>query len=304
MNFGGKYRDLIAPDKLHVLSVSILVDKLTHSRGGVAANIAYNLSLLHDTSILLASIGSDGQEYLQTLTDRGIDTSYMHMSSLPTSTFTVLTDTEDNQVGGFYPGAMSDSNSLSLSRWEKSDAIVVVSAYDPATMKRIVKEAGTHKLRLVYDIGQQVSNVPETDLREGIDTADVIIVNDYELGVLAKRTGIPETEIRKKVPLIVTTLGSKGSVIDGADYKKQIAVTAVPDCTVVDPTGAGDAFRSGFLYGYRRGWDTVRCVELGSVIASYAIGVPGTQEHTFTLDQVKERYYSTYGRNINLEGEI
>lgn len=298
MNFRGKYRDLIAPEKLHVISVSILIDSLVHTRGGVAANIAYGLSLLGDTSVLLASVGTDGQEYIHTLASKGIDTSHIQMSDLPTSTFTVMTDIEDNQVGGFYPGAMSDSAGLSLETWKGTDTIVVVSAYDPSAMQRLVQETRRYNLRLVYDIGQQVSNVPEKDLIEGIEAADVLILNDYELGVLAKRSGRTESEIKRTVPLVVTTLGAKGSIIEGSRIAQTVTVNTVSGITVLDPTGAGDAFRSGFLYGYRRSWDPVLCAQLGSVTASYALEKHGTQEHVFTVDQLKKRYYSTYGGQL------
>lgn len=300
MNFRGRYRDLIAPDKLHVLSISILIDSLEHTKGGVGANIAYNLALLKEQPILLASIGQDGSAYANYLTNLGIDTSHLHHSQLPTSTFTVLTDQDDNQVGGFYPGAMSDSDSLSLEAWYRQNPLVVVSAYDPQTMKRLVQEAREHHLRLVYDIGQQVTNVQKEDLQEGIATAECLIVNDYELGVLTKRSGISESELKSKVPIVVTTLGAQGCVIEGTKTNKPVRVQSVPKIKAIDPTGAGDGYRAGFLYGYIRDWDLLNCARLGSVVASYAVETKGTQEHSFGLAELKDRYYHTYGHEIRL----
>ena len=300
MNFGGRYKELIEPDKIHVLSLSILIDNLAHSRGGTAANIAYNLSLLGESPSLLTSIGQDGTDYLAHLTSLGIDTSRVHLSDLPTSTFTVLTDRDDNQVGGFYPGAMSDSASLKLSPWQDKDPLVVISAYDPSTMDRLVKESRDLKMRLIYDIGQQVSNVDKSDLEAGVQAASIIIVNDYELGVLAKRTVRSEAELKKSIPLLITTLGSEGALITGKEVAKPITVKAVPQVQVVDPTGAGDAFRAGFLYGLRRNWSTEHSVKLGNVIASFALEKHGTQEHRFSLADVKDRYYSTYGELVKL----
>lgn len=290
MNYPGRYEDSIKPDKLHVLSLSVLIDRLEHTRGGVAANIAYNLSLLGESPSLLTSVGPDGLDYLQSLTHRGIDTSYVHQSPLPTSTFTVLTDANDCQVGGFYPGAMSDHQPLSLKPWQHTDAIVVVSPFDPDCMDRIVQESAKYKLRLVYDIGQQVSNVNKKDLLTGIRSAELIIVNDYELSVLAERSGLSVNQIKKQVPLVVTTLGSAGSLIEGNKVNKPISIKAVQAKSVVDPTGAGDAYRAGFLYGYRRGWSSRTCGQLGSLLGSYAVQFPGTQKHVFQLQDIIKQY--------------
>lgn len=299
MNFNGRYKDRIQPDKLHVLSLSILIEKLTNSRGGVAANIAYGLSLLNEKPILLGSIGSDAKEYVKDLTKLGVNTKYVYVSTLPTATFTVLTDSDDNQVGGFYPGAMGDISYLTLKPWYNTKSLVVISANDPTGMDSLVTECIEHDLTYIYDVGQQVSNVTVKQLEHGLSKAHMLFVNDYELGVICSRTGYSEEKIHTMIPIVVTTLGAKGTRITGSLIEKQMIIPAVKNVNVVDPTGAGDSFRAGFLHGVFKGYDLSVCARLGSVTATYAIEKHGTQEHTFTLDDVYKKYYISYGEKLS-----
>jgi adenosine kinase len=296
MNFSGRYKDLIQADKLHVLSLSVLIDQLTNSRGGTATNIAYSLALLGEHPILLGSIGSDAGNYLDDLKKLGIDTSHVHQSKLPTATFTVMTDSEDNQVGGFYPGAMSDISHLSLKPWIGSNPLVVISASDPKGMNQLVTECITNHFDYVYDVGQQVTNISVEDLKNGLAGAKILFVNDYELGTIIGRTGYTQAELETMIPLIVTTLGSKGTSISGSSLQTAIQVPALSDVKVVDPTGAGDAYRAGFFYGNLQGWDLNSCAEFGSTVASYTIQLHGTQTHTFTLDEVIKKHDYAYRR--------
>lgn len=301
MNFGGSYKNLIQPDKLHVLSISILIDGLTNTRGGTAANITYNLALLGEHPILLCSIGEDNRSYLASLKKLGINTDYAHVSNLPTATFTVLTDQDNNQIGGFYPGAMSDISQLTLKPWYKSkDTLVVISATDPRGMDQLVSECQRSGLPYVYDVGQQVTNITLEELKHGLTGADILFANDYELGVIKSRTGINETELNNMIPQIVTTLGEAGTRITGKTLKQPLIIPSVKDVKVVDPTGAGDAYRAGFLYGYMRNWDLVDCARLGSVVATYTIELAGTQTHTFTLADLQQKYYSAYGTKLTI----
>ncbi len=301
MNFAGSYKDLIAPDKLHVLSLSVLIDSLVDSRGGTAGNIAYNLALLGEHPIILSAVGDNTESYLSNLASLGVDTTRIHKSSLPTSTFTVLTDQDNNQVGGFYPGAMSDSDSLTLSPWYDQDPLVLIGAYDPSCMRRFVAECQAHNLEYIYDIGQQVSNVKAEDLVAGIKSARILILNDYELGVLSKRTKLTVEEIKSQVPLVVTTLGKEGSVIEGNSVKEKVMISAVPGITPLDPTGAGDAYRAGFIHGYLRSLDLHVCGQLGSVAASYTVELVGTQTHSYTIDEFRTRYQQIYRENYAKE---
>lgn len=299
MNFSGKYRDLIQADKLHVLSLSILIDKLVNSRGGTAANIAYNLALLKESPVLLGSIGSDASDYLHDLASYGINTNYVHLSDLPTATFTVMTDLEDNQVGGFYPGAMADISHLSLKPWLTQTPLVVISAGDPQGMNNLVNECIRHSLDYVYDPGQQVTNITPDEIKHGVLHAKILMVNDYELGTIIGRTGLSESQLNSSVPLIVTTLGAEGTLITGSSLQKPLKIPALKNLQVVDPTGAGDSYRAGFLYAYLQGQTLQACARLGSTVASYAITKHGTQNHHFTLAELSEKHYIAYGIELN-----
>jgi adenosine kinase len=299
MDFSGRYRDLIRPDKLHVLSLSVLLDKMEETPGGVAANIAHSIAQLGERPVLLGSVGPDAFAYMKELKAAGIDTAHVHTSQLPTASFNVMTDSEDNQIGGFYPGAMSDSKSLSLKPWSGQDVLVCVSAHDPAAMRAQVRECEQYGLRLVYDPGQQVNNSPAEDLKAGVEAAEVLIANDYELGALCEKTGLNADDIKAKVPVVVTTLGKDGSVIEGAKVKKPIKVAACAPAKTADPTGAGDAYRAGFLYGYLRQWHLLECGQLGSAAASYIIERHGTQARLSKKD-ITERYSKTFNQEVEL----
>ncbi|HEX3082114.1 MAG TPA: carbohydrate kinase family protein [Candidatus Saccharimonadia bacterium] len=295
MSFSGRYVDYIHPENLDSLSVSIFLDKYTTTYGGVGANIAYSLAMLGESPILLGSVGPDGADYMTRLAEQGVNVRYVHPSLLPTATFNVITDASENQVGGFYPGAMSDSSSLSFESWKAKNPIVVVSPHDPAAMRRQVKQAKRWKLRLLYDVGQQVSNLPSEDLVAGIEAAEVLIVNEYEMMALAEKTGRSVAAIKALVPVVITTLSRDGSVIEGTVVGSPMNVGVVKPQRVADPTGAGDAYRAGFLYGYARGWELLPCAQLGAACATYAIEHPGTQGHVFTLEAVAERYAKAFG---------
>jgi adenosine kinase len=298
MHFSGTYRDHIRPEKLDALSISIFLDQLQDSYGGVGANIAYSLALLGDEPFLLGSAGPDAAVYLEKLAHDGVNITHVHESKLNTATFNVITDSDQNQVGGFYPGAMFDSSMLSLEPWKNDDPLVVISPHDPKAMKRQVEECTKWRLRLLYDIGQQVSNLPGKEMAEGVRAAEILIVNEYELGVLAEKTGWKPSEIKQTVPIVITTFGKKGSVVEGSRVPKAIQIGVAKPKQIGDPTGAGDAFRAGFLYGFVRGWHLQAAAQLGAVTSSFAIETAGTQSHRFTMDDVKTRYKAAFNEDV------
>lgn len=299
MNFSGTYKDLIKPDKLHVLSVSVLLDKMEETSGGTAANIAYNIAQLGERSILLGSVGTDAADYLKRLSASGVDTASVHISDLPTASFNVMTDSDDNQIGGFYPGAMADAANLSLERWSGQDIVVCIAAHDPQAMNSQVAECAQYGFRLVYDPGQQVSNSPATDLKAGVGAAEVILANDYELSVLCDKVNMTPEQIKANTPIVITTFGKNGSVIEGTKTQDPIKIDACKPDKIIDPTGAGDAYRAGFLYGYLRQWQLPACGQLGSVIASFVIEHHGTQIQ-LSEPAIIKRYRETFNEEINL----
>ncbi len=298
MRFDGEYRDYIHADKLDTLSISIFLQDQTDAHGGVGANIAYTLALLGDKPVLLGSVGGDASAYVKKLELAGVDVSHVHTSNLPTAAFNVITDSSNNQVGGFYPGAMFDSESLHFEPWRGTNAIAVIAPHDPVAMRRQVTECHELGLCMLYDIGQQVSNTDGDVMAEGVRAATILIVNDYEMTVLSKKTGLAIDEIKSLVPIVVTTLGERGSVIEGREVPEALTVDVVLPHDVVDPTGAGDAYRAGFLYGYARKWPLKFCGQLGATCATYAIEFVGTQGHQFSLDEVADRYSKAFNQTI------
>jgi adenosine kinase len=298
MGFDGRYRQYIRPDKLDSLSISIFLTSLQDSYGGVGANIAYSLALLGEQPVLLGSAGPDARAYIQKLAKHGVETYHVYESRLPTATFNVITDADQNQVGGFYPGAMFDSDTLSFEPWKNAAPIVVVSPHDPKAMRRQVEEVGKWKLRLCYDVGQQVSNLEAADLAAGVDAAEILILNEYELAALAAKLGRSLERLKSQVPVLVTTLGKDGSMIEGATVDKPIRIPIAKPRQVTDPTGAGDAYRSGLLFGLARGWDLANSARLGATVASFAIEHHGTQGHTFTPVEAAERYQSNFDQEL------
>lgn len=299
MNYAGRFRDVIKPEKIHVLSLSVLLDKVEDTRGGIGANIAYNLALFKEKPILLGSVGQDASVYIENLQRMGINIDYLHFSPLPTATFNVFTDSEDNQIGGFYPGAMSDSARLSLEPWQNQDAFAVISAHDPAAMRRQVKEAKATGMRLFYDVGQQVINSPPEDLIAGVEAAELVVVNDYELATLCERTNLTLKDLTKTLKVLVVTNGKDGSIIYSGK-EKPIEVGIAKPQQDVDPTGAGDGYRAGFLFGYLRGRSLAECGQMGAVAASYVVEQHGTQNHFFDADSFKQRYQATFGEDLRL----
>jgi adenosine kinase len=298
MNFSGRYSDHIHLQKLDSLSISIFLKELKDAHGGVGANIAYSLALLGEEPCLIGSVGRDAVAYMEKLAREGVNITHLHESDLPTASFNVITDSDQNQVGGFYPGAMFDSNKLTFAPWKDRDPLVVVSPHDPKAMNRQVQECKNWKLRLCYDIGQQVSNLPGDEMRAGVEAAEILILNDYEITVLSQKTDLSIEEVKSTVPIVITTLGKNGSTIEGTKVTKPIKIGVAKPKRVADPTGAGDAFRSGFLYGYARDWPLKSSAQLGAVCGTYAIETMGTQAHTFTVDEITARYEATFNEPL------
>jgi adenosine kinase len=298
MTFDGAYKDLIQPNKLHVLSISTLLTSLRRTYGGVAGNIAYALSLLGEHPIVYGSLNASEKEYIDKLKALGADVSFVHYSKLPTAMFNVLTDKAGCQVGGFYVGAMGDAKTLTISRFKNSDVFVVISPHDPKQMVHQIEECLKYKKRLFFDVGQQILALSKEEIMKGLKAAELLIVNDYELGMIMKKCAITKKEILQKLKVCIITLGSQGADLyeEGKEVKH---IAAVKVGTVLDPTGAGDAFRGGFLYGYMHGWANDISVELGCVVAAYAVETYGTQEYAFSRKQLGNRYRKTYNKILH-----
>lgn len=293
MNFPGYFEDHILPDKIHVLNVSFLVESLDRQRGGVAGNIAYNLGLLGQPCRVVGTVGSDFDEYLAELQGLGVDTAgVVGLEDAVTASAFITTDRADNQITGFFPGAMGRAGEVAVASYIEGIEIGVVSPTAPDAMERHVRELREAGVPYMYDPGQQVIALAQDVLRAGVEGAQILAANDYELAVIEERTGLSREQIAAMVPVLAVTLGDLGSTIhaDGQSFE----IPPAEPWSVVDPTGAGDGYRAGLLAGMRSGlpWDAAG--RIASVAATYVVEQKGTQAHRYTMDEFKERFSAEF----------
>lgn len=302
MDFPSSFEENIMPDKLKTLSLSFLVDNFNKNFGGVGGNIVYNMGLLKQSTLLFACAGKkDFHQYGKHLKKIGVDISSVNLIKDEfTANMFMLTDKNSCQIAGFYPGAMTCDTDLSEKTFEvnQSADFLVVGPTMPEAMHNFIKQAKKKNLPYLYDPAQGIPRISEDDLKEDIEGAEILIGNDYEMALIEKKTGLTKKQILKKVKVLVTTLGEKGSVIESAGKKIHVGIVK-PD-KVVDPTGAGDAYIAGFLTGFINGFNLRTCGKMGAVLATYAIEKYGTQKHIFTVRQFKKRFEKEFGENLLL----
>ncbi|MEK6221342.1 MAG: carbohydrate kinase family protein [Chloroflexota bacterium] len=289
MTFSGKFKDNFLPDQLENISLSFLVDTLVRRRGGIAPNIAYTYALLGGTPRVFATVGEDFSDYRAWLDSKGVNTAdLIVIPDKLTASFFATTDQENAQLASFYPGAMAHAAEISLKDLTIKPDLVVISPNDPTAMDLYIDQCKDLALDYVYDPSQQIARVEGDVLRKGVLSAKALFVNQYEYSLIQKKTGLSPEEIISAVEFMVITLGDKGAEIyvDG----EVIHVDAIPTENIVDPTGAGDAFRGGFLTGFSRGWDWDTCAQLGSLAATYCLESDGPQGHVYTRQEFITRY--------------
>ena len=298
MDFPGRFADRIMPDKLHQISLSFLVDTMKRNFGGTAGNIAYSLKLLGMEPLLVSIAGSDFGPYKKFLEKHKINTSAIVIrKDLPTSTYTVITDKDDNQIGSFYLGPTSFAHELDITKALPA-GFIVIAPTAPKGMMKYVKDAITLKMPYLFDPAFQIETFSAEELKHAISHAKILIGNDYEIALMEKKLGYSHAELLKMVPVLITTLGGKGSRIDTETEHIEIGVAKVS--SVVDPTGAGDAYRAGFLAGYLCGKDLKSSGQMGSLAAAYAVENYGTVTHLYTPDQFQKRYLQNFKEQIFL----
>jgi adenosine kinase len=290
MVFRGRFRDVILPDRIHMLNVAFHVPELRRSFGGCAGNIAYNLRLLGDDPIVLATVGSDDFDaYAAWLDRRGIRRDHIvGVAGEATAGAYITTDLEDNQIIGFHPGAMDRAHEAGLDRVRDPIELAIVSPNGKRAMQEHARSLKERGIPTVIDPGQGLPLFEREELIELIDGADVYVVNDYEWSLTLSRSALSEEEIARRVGAVVVTRGEKGSTLRrGADA---VDVPPVPAERVVDPTGCGDAYRAAFLLGLRRGLPLETCARMGSLMGSLKVAEHGTQGLELTPEQFRERY--------------
>ncbi len=297
MDFDGKFGDHIMPDKIHQINLSFLVNTLKKQKGGTAGNIAYNLALLGTPVSILGTAGSDFDEYSDFLKNAGVDISHIKIiENESSSSAFIMTDLADNQITGFYPGAMKYASSLSLE--ELQTDFLIISPNDPEAIVKLAKQAQSLNIPYMLDIGMQLPSLNPDDLGSIIKGSAILIGNDYEIALLKEKASLSEAQLLNQVKILITTLGEKGSIIQTKD--QTIEISAAKPEEVLDPTGAGDAYRSGFLAGYQRNFDLKTCGQMGSTASCYAIEKYGTTSHKFSVSEFCERYEQNFGEKITL----
>lgn len=299
MNFPGYFKDHILPDKVHAISVSFFIDRLVEKRGGPGGNIAYSLRLLGEQALILATLGKDGGPYAEYLEKLGLPLAGVELhEDLLTAVASIITDKADNQIAGFYEGAMARQTTMSLSSCDSSSTLMIISPGNKEDMIRYGRECVARGIPYVFDPGQTAIRFSKEEILPLIKGAFSCIVNDYESSLIQKTTELSEDVLAEEVQYYITTLGENGSRI-----RFQNADISIPPCRVaqsLDPTGAGDAYRAGFLVAFLRQLSPEDMGRIASVAASYAVEQHGTQEHKWTIAEFSKRYEDAYGATCPL----
>ena len=293
MVFADRFRNHILPDKVHMLNVSFTVLEMRREFGGCAGNIGYTLKLIGGAPVMLASIGDDGDAYRARLAQCDLDATYIRtMPGSFTAQAFITTDLDDNQITAFHPGAMGLSHRISVD--EVGDVKLGIIAPDGRDgMLAHAAQMHAAGIPFIFDPGQAMPLFDGDELRRLVGWADYLAVNDYEAELLQERTGLSRSELARQVKAMVITLGAEGSqIITGAET---LMIPAVPPTAEVDPTGCGDAYRAGLLYGIAHGWDWTKTGRLASLLGSIKIAQRGGQNHQFDRASITSFYAKAFG---------
>ncbi len=297
MVYPGRFRDHILPEKIHLLNVSFVVPTLRRNFGGCAGNIAYNLHLLGTAGHAMGTVGHDFGPYREWML--GNDMSLRHVQELPdeyTAQAYITTDLDANQLTAFHPGAMTHSDRLQV----PSDGGITIGVLAPDGREGMIAHAEQFAragIPFIFDPGQAMTLFGGPELAAFVEQATWVTVNDYEATLLQERTGLSTGELAARVAAYVVTQGAEGSVV----YTKgrRVEIPAVRAAAVVDPTGCGDAYRAGLVYGLMRGIDWETTGRVASLMGALKIATVGTQNHGFTIDEFKDRFNGIFGYRLD-----
>ncbi len=293
MVFPDRFRNHLLADQLHILNVCFLTPEMRREYGGTAGNIAYNLKLLGGEPLLMATVGEDIQPYLERLEGLGI--AQAHLKRVPgqfTAQAFITTDLDDNQITAFHPGAMNFSH-LNHVTPRLGAKLAIVAPDGKEGMLQHARECAAHGVPFVFDPGQGLPMFSREELLEMVQLADYLAVNDYEGKLLEEKTGRPLASLAGELKALVATLGAQGSIILAAGERHEIP--CVPAEAVLDPTGCGDAYRAGLLYGLALGWDWPSTGRLAAVLGAVKIAQRGAQNHRFTRAEIEARFRRAFG---------
>ncbi len=294
MDFPGKFSDHILPDKIHILNVCFVVNSLEEKFGGTAGNIAYNLALLGERPVVLATAGVDFDRYEAWLRQHDLPLSGIHyIEKELTAGAYITTDMADNQITGFNPGAMKYPSLQKLDGVNPQETLAIVAPGNVEDMLAYSRNYKRLKIPYIFDPGQQIPILSREQLIEMITGSKLLITNDYELEMIIQDTETGEDELLSLTNTIISTLGENGSRL--RTPQGEVEIPAVRAAQVKDPTGAGDAFRAGLIKGMVLGKGLADAARMGATCASYAVERYGTQEHRFTQEEFWERHRATFG---------
>ncbi|MDR4514630.1 carbohydrate kinase family protein [Nitrosomonas sp.] len=296
MVFPDHFKNHILPEKIHVLNVAFLVPEMRREFGGCAGNIAYNLKMLGGEPIMMATVGDDIQPYMERFETLSLDQScILHVKDTFTAQAFITTDLDDNQITAFHPGAMNFSHLNSVN--DASQVKLGIIAPDGRDgMLLHAQEFHAAGVPFIFDPGQGLPMYNGNELTDFINKADYVAVNDYEGQLLQERTGLTMTAIADRVKALIVTLGAEGSIIYANG--KEIRIPCVKPAEIIDPTGCGDAYRAGLLYGIVNDMDWSTSGQLGSLIGALKIAQRGGQNHHFTRDEIDQYYYENFSSRI------
>jgi len=297
MDYPGLFAEHILADKAHSINLSFAVEKLSVEFGGTAGNVAYSLALLGEKPEIISTAGNDFSQYKTHLRLSGIDATTVHeIPNEPTASAFILTDKGDNQIAAFHFGAGAHPYDIPVET--EGRAVAIVSAGCEADMMALPEQYRQRSMRFLYDPGQAIPSLTPEALKSGMHGAHVVFASDYELSLIMKKTGLDEKTMLEHTANIIITYGENGSRLLTKEGEQHIP--AIKHVAVVDPTGAGDAYRAGFIKGLILGLPLIACARLGSTVAAYAVEVYGTQAHKFTLEEMRERHRSAYDEQLTL----
>jgi adenosine kinase len=296
MVFKDRFKNHILPEQIHILNVAFLVPDMRREYGGCAGNIAYNLKLLGDEPMIMATVGDDASLYMQRLDHLGLDSRHVkHIAGSYTAQAFITTDLDDNQITAFHPGAMTQSHANQI-REAENISLGIISPDGRDGMIDHARQFHEAGIPFVFDPGQGLPMFSGPELLHFLQLADWCTVNDYEARMLADRTGRTLDELAREVQALIVTYGGNGSeiLVDG----QRLSIPSVAAEQILDPTGCGDAYRAGLLYGMARGWNWQKTGRLASLMGSIKIGHRGGQNHKLTRDDIAERYRQAFGETL------
>jgi len=298
MTFPGSFAEQLMPDKLDKVALSFLVDTLEIRRGGVAANIAFGLGCLGLRPLLVGSVGADFGDYRAWLTAHGVDTTAVRESLLQhTARFVSTSDRHGAHIGSFYTGAMAEDSGIELAPVvERAGGIdlVLIGPGDPEAMLRFTAQCRELGIPFATDTSWQVARLDGADVRSLLDGAEYLFSNEYEAALTEQKTGWSAAEIADRVQIRVITLAADGARVERSG-QPPLVIPAVPVEQQTDPTGAGDAFRAGFLAAIATGLGLERAAQLGNLIAACALETVGPQEYELKPEPLVARFAAAYG---------